>query len=423
VAGSGRRPNNIGAVTNAESTRTPRATSNVTDMTEPSVPAPPADDVVVPESPAPRRRRRWPWFVGAVVVLVVIGIFTVPTRWYLFSPGSLRPTEAAISIKGHTAFESKGSITYPTVSVSIRPATTAQLIRGLLDSQIEIESRDDIYPPGESIQQDQIVNQQAMEDSKFNATVVAFRTVGYPISVTGDGAFVDQVLKGFPASSTFHQGDVITALDGHAVTTSDQLRPLLGNRPAGSEVAVTIRRPAKSSANQGTSTTTLPGTTKAADGTQTINTTVKLGANSTDPSHGYLGVAVGTADQGLKLPFKVDMDSGDVTGPSGGLAWTLGLIDRLTPGDLTGGRTIVATGTMSPDGTVGEIGGIEQKMAAVLRNGADEFYFPASTPKKDIQQIEDMAKGHDVQLHPVANITQALHVLAPNGLEKAPPIS
>ncbi len=78
---------------------------------------------------------------------------------------------------------------------------------------------------------------------------------------------------------------------------------------------------------------------------------------------------------------------------------------------------------MAADGTVGQIGGIEQKMAAVLRNGADEFLFPASTPKKDIKAIEDMAKGHDVQLHPVANITQALKVLAPDGLQKAPPIS
>jgi PDZ domain-containing protein len=360
--------------------------------------------------------------VGVVVLLLTIGIFTVPTRWYLFSPGSLRPTESAISIKGHTAFESKGSITYPTVSVSIRPATTAGLIRGLLDDRIEIESRDQIYPEG-NIKQDQILNQQMMEDSKLAATIVAFRTVGYPVSVTGTGAFVDQVMKGFPASSTFHQGDVITAIDGHTVTTSDQLRPLLGTRPAGSEVAVTIRRPAKSSANQGASTTTLAGTTNATDGSQTINTTVQLGSNSTDPSHGYLGIAVSTADQGLKLPFKVDMDSGDVTGPSGGLAWTLGLIDRLTPGDLTRGKTIVATGEMAPDGTVGQIGGIEQKMAAVLRNGADEFLFPASTPKKDIKAIEDMAKGHDVQLHAVANISEALHVLSPNGLPKAPPIS
>ena len=230
-------------------------------------------------------------------------------------------------------------------------------------------------------------------------------------------------MKGFPASSTLHQGDVITAIDGHAVTTSDQLRPLLGDRPAGSEVPITIRRPAKSAANQGASTTTLPGTQRASDGSQTINTTVQLGTNPTDPSRGYLGIAVTTADQGLKLPFKVDMDSGNVTGPSGGLAWTLGLIDRLTPGDLGGGKTIVATGEMEPDGTVGQIGGIEQKMAAVLRNGADVFLFPASTPKKDIEAIEDMAKGHDVKLHAVADISQALKVLAPDGLQKAPPIS
>jgi PDZ domain-containing protein len=380
---------------------------------------PTADAPGVDGSP---RRRRWPWVVGALLTLLLVGIFTVPTGWDLYSPGSLRPTEAAISIKGHTAFESRGAITYPTVSIGTRPTTVAGLIRGLLDDRIDIKSKQDIYPAG-NIQQDEVVNQQMMEDSKLAATVVAFRKVGYPVSVTGTGAFIDQVLKGFPASSTLHQGDVITAVGGHPITTADQLRPLLAGHASGSTVDLTIRRPAQSSANQSSTTLSTGASSSNQSSSRTFDASVALGSNPQDPSRGYLGVAVSTADQGLDLPFGIDMDSGAVTGPSGGLAWTLGLIDRLTPGDLTGGKTVVATGEMAVDGTVGQIGGLEQKMAAVLRNGADIFLYPASSPKASVRTIQDMAKGHDVKLYPVSNIDDALKILAPKGLQPAPPLN
>jgi PDZ domain-containing protein len=76
------------------------------------------------------------------------------------------------------------------------------------------------------------------------------------------------------------------------------------------------------------------------------------------------------------FPFDISIQSGDIGGPSAGLMWTLGLIDILTPGDLTGGRTIAGTGEIGPDGTVYPIGGIEEKVVAARRAGADVFLVP-----------------------------------------------
>jgi PDZ domain-containing protein len=133
-------------------------------------------------------------------------------------------------------------------------------------------------------------------------------------------------------------------------------------------------------------------------------------------------VVVETANSNLELPFHVDIDSGNVTGPSAGLAWTLGLIDRLTPGSLTGGREVAVTGTISPDGTVGPIGGVAQKMATVKRAGVKLFLFPKDTEPKDAREVRKIA-GDDVEVHQVGTLKEALAILAPKGVPAAPPLS
>ena len=104
-----------------------------------------------------------------------------------------------------------------------------------------------------------------------------------------------------------------------------------------------------------------------------------------------------------------------MSGPSAGLAWTLAIIDRLTPGSLTDGRRIAVTGEILDDGTVGPIGGIAQKVAAVKRAGIDVFMYPASTPEDEQRAMRRIA-GDDVELWPVANIDEAVERLAPDGL-------
>lgn len=246
--------------------------------------------------------------------IATAAVFLIPTPYYLYEPGSIRPTTTKIDFTGHQAFDSEGAVYYPTVG--IRSATAAGLVQGFFDDRIDVQSQDEAYPGG-NVKQDRILNRRMMEESKLEATLVAFRAVGYPVLITGSGAFVDEVMPGFPASDVFRQGDVITAIDGQRITTVMDLRPRLADRPPGAEVAVTIRREGEQ---------------------EPIETKVALGKGEDEPNRGRLGVVVSTADEGLDLPFDVNIDSGTVTGPSAGMAWTLGLIDRLTPGDLTGGR-------------------------------------------------------------------------------------
>ncbi|MEU6661005.1 S16 family serine protease [Streptomyces sp. NPDC046821] len=77
---------------------------------------------------------------------------------------------------------------------------------------------------------------------------------------------------------------------------------------------------------------------------------------------------------------KVNLQLGDVGGPSAGLFFSLGIVDKLdgngSGGDLTGGRSIAGTGTITPDGTVGAVGGVSLKTQAAWRDGAKVFLVP-----------------------------------------------
>lgn len=107
------------------------------------------------------------------------------------------------------------------------------------------------------------------------------------------------------------------------------------------------------------------------------------------------------------FPFQVEIASGDVGGPSAGLMFALGLYDQLTPSDLTQGRTIAGTGTIDPQGGVGPIGGIEDKVLAAERVGATVFL----VPKDNMAELQSIDTGA-MRLVSVATFQDAVDALS-----------
>lgn len=344
----------------------------------------------------PRRRKRTAALVSVVVLLaIVIASMLIRLPYFTESPGAIRATEQRISVDGHESFNSDGEIYFTTVSQ--RQATPLELVHAWLDDAIDVVPQDKLFPEGNPAAV-QVVNKKMMEDSKFNATVAALDDLGLPVTVTGDGAFIAQFVADAPISKVAKQGDVITKVGDLAIMSSDELGVALKAHPVGDTVELGLR----------------DGST---GDVKTVTTT--LIANDTDPTRGFLGVSVETANATLKLPFSLSIDSGEVTGPSAGLAWSLGIVDRLTPGDLTGGRRVAVTGTIDPAGNVGPIGGIAQKVAAVKRDGITVFIFPKDTSDEDLARVRETA-GTEVELHQVSTLQEALAVLAPDGVPAAP---
>jgi Lon-like protease len=139
----------------------------------------------------------------------------------------------------------------------------------------------------------------------------------------------------------------------------------------------------------------------------TTDVTVTLGARPDDPAVGFLGIRTATRDGAYDLPFPVAIDSGNVIGPSAGLAFTLAIIDLLTPGNLTGGLTVAVTGTIAPNGDVGRVGGVPQKAAAAIDAGATVYLVPVDEADEARQRA-----GDAMDVYAVANLAEALDVLA-----------
>ena len=119
-----------------------------------------------------------------------------------------------------------------------------------------------------------------------------------------------------------------------------------------------------------------------------------------------------------EFPFDVAIDSGDVGGPSAGLAFTLAILDRITPGDLTGGARVAVTGTIELDGTVGPVGGVKQKTEAAVSEGAVLFLVPSD----EYDEAVEAADGR-IEIRRADSLDQALTALEELGGDPVEPVS
>jgi PDZ domain-containing protein len=175
------------------------------------------------------------------------------------------------------------------------------------------------------------------------------------------------------------------------VTLVNEIGPLIAKRSPGDTISLKVRPVDQPDAEREVS--------------------VVLGAVPEEPNRAAIGVYLQTADLQMHFPFDVELDSGNVIGPSAGLAWTLGTIDRLTAGDLTGGKKVAVTGTVDGEGNVGPIGGIAQKVKGAMEAGATAFLYPDSTTAAEVRRMKSIA-GDALVMRPVKSVDDALSALA-----------
>ena len=335
--------------------------------------------------PARRRRRIWPIALTVLVVAFVVGAATVPLPYYAYRPGSVRDTEPLIAVADEETFSSTGTISYTTVS--LRQATLFGMLAGWLDDDIDVFPREKVLGDRNAAE-NRTLNLQMMDTSKQVATQVALERLGHPVDVSITGEMVVNVLPDLPADGVLEPGDTITAVNGEQLDEPDDLTRLLADDSPGDEVTITVEPPT---------------------GSRSRDVELALGADPDDPDRAIIGIEVTGRGIDFDFPVDVTIDTGDVGGPSAGLAFTLAIIDDLTPGDLTGGADVAVTGTISSDGTVGPVGGTGQKAAAVRAQGYDVFLVPSA----DYEAAQQHAG--DVDVIAVDTLDEALAALADLG--------
>jgi Lon-like protease len=346
------------------------------------------------------RRRRRGWRITAMAVLVfgvvVAGSF-VRLPYYTVAPGSMRNTEALISVQGAPAYaDDAGDLGY--LTVSFMQATPFGMVRAWADSDIEVLSESDALG-GRGRDENQQINRQMMDNAKDVAAAVALRSLGYDVRVVGSGAVVIRIEPGTPADGVLSPGDTIVGVNDSVVTTSLELTEALGAASPGTEVELEVQRASAAMSVHG-------GGLPAPD-LPTEAVRVTLASWPDDSQRPLLGVQTTTRDLAYDFPFTVTIDSGNVIGPSAGLAFALGIVDVLTPGSLTGDRKVAVTGTIALNGDVGRVGGVPQKAAAAEGAGATVILVPEDEADAARQRV-----GGRLEVVPVATFTDALEALA-----------
>jgi len=284
--------------------------------------------------------------VAAVVSVPYVALTPGPTLNTLGKPGG----KAIIQIVGHRTYRTTGNLNLVTVSYTGGPGSDFNIfsaLRAWLTPDDAVVPASEIYSSGQT--QQQVVQQdtQQMLGSQEDATAAALCYLNINFKTLDS---VATAVKGTPAYGVLKPGDVITAVDGQKVNCRHDVVTMIRSRKPGAPVALTISR------NGITKTVTL--VTKAVSGQAVVG--IELGS----PKY--------------EFPFTVKIDLPDIGGPSAGLMFALGIIDKLTPNSLTDGRFIAGTGEIAPTGAVQPIGGIQQKMAGARAAGATIFLTPAA---------------------------------------------
>ena len=293
--------------------------------------------------------------IGTAVAIAVSVL--VPVPYVILGPGPTLNTlgqdssgKPLITISGRATYPVSGHLNMVTVSYQGCQGDRFNIFTALvawLNPHQAVVPESEICPAGQTQKQTQQQDTQQMTGSQQSATAAALTELHIPYS---SQVLVVQAEKGMPAYGVLRAGDVITAVDGKAVTGPAVLTGLIGSHPAGSTLTVTITRNSQSKQVQ--------VTTRESGG------------------HPVLGIEITTGQ--YKFPFSVSISVGDIGGPSAGLMFALGIIDKLTKLDLTDGKFIAGTGEIEASGKVDPIGGIQQKMVGARNAGATVFLTPAS---------------------------------------------
>jgi PDZ domain-containing protein len=271
--------------------------------------------------------------------------------------------EPVLQISGHKTYPTTGHLNMTTVRVTSADynMNLVEAVYGWLAHDNKVVPHDTLYPDGKTEQQSTQENAEEFSQSQESAKVAALKELGVPVK---SWVIVSTVVKDSPAEGRLHAGDVIKSVDGTAVKAPDDVAKLVTKHKPGEKVVFTVV-PAKEQAAAEKAGKTATATTDV-----TITT-----AKSSDSgaSRAIVGISAGTDHT---FPFSIDIKLADVGGPSAGLMFALGIVDKLTPGNLTGGKFVAGTGTIDDNGTVGPIGGIELKTIGAREKGAQYFLTP-----------------------------------------------
>ena len=348
---------------------------------------------------APRQRNMW-WALPLITIVwlitgAMITSAIVKINYWEVAPGSAEQVASRFTFDKQalsqvTRYKTSAPILFVTAYGS--KLTALDALVGVLDPDVDVLNREEKFGKSTPSEQRRL-GFQAMATAKQIAEYVALRRLGYDVSISYGALIIERLVceetpRPLSACLQLDPGDTVTAFDGIEIPTLSDLMPIIADYSPGDVVEVTIT-PHKSE--------------------NSVKKKIELMVSPDDPNRTIMGVWPADTRK-VDLPFEVGINTDLIGGPSAGLSFTLALLDELTPGELTGGLKVAATGTIDGDESIGAIGALRQKTVAVKATGATIFLVPSSQTAEELSDARRVA-GSKLRIIPVANLEEALSVL------------
>ncbi|TCS93103.1 SepM family pheromone-processing serine protease [Hazenella coriacea] len=341
------------------------------------------------------RLNNWNRIVISALIIAILSLgvgisFLIKIPYYAIRPGTA--TDVTPYIQVGTTKPTASSGNFMLTTISIKEATIFDYLTSFLSDHIEITPMEDILSQHETEEEYFRRQQENMVASQNSALISSFREAKKTVSIQVKGVEVFQVLKNH--TTKLQVGDLLLAVDQNKLQSSEQLIQYLRTKKAGDTVSVQLKRKDK------VLTESIP----------LISLPVQKGE---EPRAGLGVIPITRYDIQTEPP--VTFHAEKIGGPSAGLMFSLEIVDRLLPRDLTHGYQIAGTGTISDQGEVGQIGGIQHKIVAADRAGAEYFLCPRDLKNGD--QNEKIAKqtaekiGTSMKVIPVSTLEEAIQFL------------
>jgi PDZ domain-containing protein len=300
------------------------------------------------------------WLMLAFTAIITVGLATLPAPYVIDNPGPTYDTLGVvataegefelISIADSPVFPTTGELRLTTVTRSGNPESLPgwmDVLAGWFDPTRTVIPIDSAYPPGVSFEENREAARLEMQNSQQESVAAALSYVGIPFSST---LTVNTALKGGPSEGVLHAGDVIVSADGHSIATVTQLRDVISRSGVMKPMTMVVDR----------------------DGAR-VELEVRPRMSEGPERMPMIGILVGGQYQ---FPMQVDIALENVGGPSAGVMFAMGVVEKLTEHSITGGLVVAGTGTMSAAGDIGSIGGVRHKMHGAKKDGASVFIAP-----------------------------------------------
>jgi len=334
-------------------------------------------------------RYRWPFPAKLFFYLLTVATLLAPIPFVFFKPGVPDNVAAGIikvnDVKNYPV-NGKLFITSILVTNPDSPVFGAETIVNWALGPHVVLPRDTVYPPIQPAKQINRDSRSEMRSSQVTSTAAALRYLGYEIQ---ELYYVSDIRDYSNAKNQLEVGDFIMEIDGKKITEIEEIRTSYQDKKIGDSLLISVDRENQSGAIERKSFE------------------VKLVENQELPASDgegrpAIGILVGTT---ARFPIDVDFNISGVGGPSAGLIFAIGIIEKLTQEDLLRGRSVAGTGAISASGRVGGIGGIEEKMIGASRIGATVFLAPAVNCP-DMRHIPEGLK-----VIPVSTLAEAVAAL------------